>query len=221
MTTQPQTDDHFDVQGWMPVMLSQDVVDGSAAPAQRDAQDLVVWRTASGRISAWADRCPHRGMRLSHGFVRGDFLSCIYHGWRYAGDGQCHKIPAHPGLTPPDAIRANVFAVAEASGVVWVGAEREPPAAPPPDFAGFSGFRSLRLAAPATRLAHALGAGGSARLVRLGPCEVVALIQPLRDGASALHLLAPADAGAETLDALSMAAEALRRRVETGMEGAA
>ncbi|MGB1508948.1 MAG: Rieske (2Fe-2S) protein, partial [Paracoccaceae bacterium] len=36
-----------------------------------NGKDVVVWRSTSGKLSAWENRCPHRGMRLSHGFVRG------------------------------------------------------------------------------------------------------------------------------------------------------
>ena len=69
--------------------------------------ELAVWRSASGRIAAWRDRCPHRGMRLSHGFVRGESLNCIYHGWTYGADGACRRIPAHPEVVPPATIRAD------------------------------------------------------------------------------------------------------------------
>ncbi|MGO7418409.1 Rieske 2Fe-2S domain-containing protein, partial [Rhizobium ruizarguesonis] len=48
-------------------------------PARTAAGSIALWSSASGRISASADRCPHRGMSLSHGFVRGETLSCIYH----------------------------------------------------------------------------------------------------------------------------------------------
>ena len=59
-------------------------------------------------------------MRLSHGFVRGEALSCIYHGWSYAQSGQCQRIPAHPDLEPPEAIRVPVHHATESGGVVWV-----------------------------------------------------------------------------------------------------
>jgi len=38
--------------------------------------DIAVWRSVSGVVNAWENRCPHRGMRLSHGFVRGESLAC-------------------------------------------------------------------------------------------------------------------------------------------------
>lgn len=188
---------------WTPVALSIDVPPGTAAPGQMGVHDLAIWRSASGRLSVWSDRCPHRGMRLSHGFVRGEALSCIYHGWRYGEGGACIRIPAHPDLAPPAAIRVPAFAAVEASGVIWA-AEQDAGGAPP-DYPGFAGFRSLRIAAPA----EALSAGLADE-----PLDAVALVQPLRDGTCTLHLLAPRAADLSALDALSVAAEALRRQVE-------
>jgi len=204
---------------WTAAALSQDIPAGTAAPGRLGDKDLAIWRSASGKIEAWADRCPHRGMRLSHGFVRGEALSCIYHGWRYGQAGQCIKIPAHPGLEPPDAIRVPAFVVAEASGVVWVADGA--PAAAPPAFEGFTGFRSLQVEAPASAVAEALGGKGDVIRVALGPTPVVALIQPLGADRSGLHLLAPLSAAPEALDALSVAAEDLRRRAEAGQRGRA
>lgn len=200
---------------WTPAALSDDIPAASAAPGQLGPHDLAIWRSASGRIAAWADRCPHRGMRLSHGYVRGERLSCIYHGWGYGEGGQCVRIPAHPELTPPEAIKVPVFRAVEASGVIWVA--EEAPEAPPPEFPGFEAFRSLQVKAAPEALAGALGGSGLVVEAALGGATVVALIQPLRDGAVGLHLLAPEALGAAELDALSVAAEALRRRVEEGV----
>lgn len=202
--------------GWTAVALSQDIPAGTAAPGHVGGNDLAIWRSASGRIAAWADRCPHRGMRLSHGFVRGEALSCIYHGWRYGQNGQCMKIPAHPDLEPPDAIRVPAFAVTEGSGVVWVAAEA--PVGPPPSFPGFAGFRSLQVEAPIASVARGLGGDGAVIHARFGQTDVVALLQPLSGDRTGLHILAPEAASADALDALSVAVEGARRRIEAACE---
>ncbi|MEE7493324.1 oxidoreductase [Methylobacterium oryzae] len=88
-----------------------------------DGMDLAVWRGDDGKTRAWENRCPHRGMRLSYGFVRGNRLTCLYHGWGYDGDGACVSIPAHPTLTPPKTIKVARYACVEAAGLVWVAAE--------------------------------------------------------------------------------------------------
>ena len=70
-------------------------------------------------MQVWEDRCPHRGMRLSFGFVRGDALSCLYHGWEYGAGASCRRIPAHPGLVVPATIKANAYVSVEAAGMIW------------------------------------------------------------------------------------------------------
>src|SRR6478752_874985 len=128
---------------WMPIALSADLPAGTVMPAQSPAGPVALWRSRSGRTSASADRCPHRGMRLSHGFVRGEALNCIYHGWSYGQTGSCVRIPAHPGLTPPESIRVATYAVEEADGVIWVAVGQ--PSAETPRFEGLMNLQKLRL----------------------------------------------------------------------------
>lgn len=110
----------------VPVGLSSDLKNARVMRAFVDDHDLVVWRSASGKLSAWDNRCPHRGMRLSHGFVRGDALACVYHGWHYDGKGVCRYIPAHPDLVPPDTIKTRIFNAQDYKGLIWV-AEQDVP----------------------------------------------------------------------------------------------
>jgi len=103
-----------------PVGLTRDLAPLGVMRAQIGQNDIAVWRSTSGIVSAWENRCPHRGMRLSHGFVRGESLACAYHGWHYDCAGTCHYIPAHPTLVPPKTITPTIFSVAEHAGIVWV-----------------------------------------------------------------------------------------------------
>lgn len=133
--------------GWIPVALSVDLPEAGVMRAVIDGTqllDLVVWRSRSGQVSAFDNRCPHRGMRLSFGFVRGERLSCIYHGWQYGEDGACRHIPAHPEMTPPTSICANIYACRDHDGVVWVSQDpgNSDNAGDLPDFGG-QGLRSL------------------------------------------------------------------------------
>lgn len=100
--------------------LSKNLANGRVMRAIVHEQDLVVWRSKSGALSAWDNRCPHRGMRLSHGFVRGEALACVYHGWHYDKKATCRYIPAHPELEPPETIKAEQFSSLEKGGMIWV-----------------------------------------------------------------------------------------------------
>lgn len=104
---------------WIPLALGRDIPAGVTRAVLVEGRELVVWRGASGSVQVWEDRCPHRGMRLSFGFVRGDALNCLYHGWQYGADSRCRMIPAHPDLTVPPTIRTSAFVSAERAGFVW------------------------------------------------------------------------------------------------------
>ncbi len=95
-------------------------------------QELAVWRSDSGAINAWENRCPHRGVRLTLGSCEGEELRCRYHAWRFASvSGQCTLIPAHPGQKPASTVRVRVFAAVEHDGFIWVNlAQGESPTAP-------------------------------------------------------------------------------------------
>ena len=199
---------------WTPALLSPDLPPGIVVPSLCGSTEVAVWRGRSGRVAAWIDRCPHRGMRLSHGFVRGDLLSCLYHGWRFDGEGRCRKIPAHPDLEPPATIRTQAFACIEAGGVVWVAAEA--PSSPPPDLTGFVPLRSLTLDAAPEALAEAAGrpaADGTLHLDATDGTPAIRLLLQALGAGTAIHALA-APARPSALVAASRALEDLRRRAE-------
>lgn len=203
---------------WRATGLSHDLPSAVAMAAELNGIELVVWRSASGRLSAWSDRCPHRGMRLSHGFVRGETLSCIYHGWVYGTSGACQYIPAHPTLVPPTAIRVEAFSCVEADGVLWLapaGTTRLPP-----DLTGLTPVRSLTTnvgveqlrAVELTLLGDEILRGNVAINDEL--VEVCLLVQPRGDRVT-LHALCAKDA--DVIE-VSRWLDDLRRRAEAAGE---
>ena len=109
---------------WHPVALSTDLADNPVA-VQLLNENIVLWRDAQGRAHAWADKCPHRGAKLSLGRVEVDAqgaskLECAYHGWQFDGTGHCTLVPALPSFAPPPAHCATTFYAHEAYGLVWV-----------------------------------------------------------------------------------------------------
>lgn len=184
-------------------------------PARIPAGPIALWRSESGRPAASADRCPHRGMRLSHGFVRGEALSCIYHGWSYAQAGHCLRIPAHPGLTPPETIRVPTHQVEESDGLIWIAVGK--PAAKPPRFEGLAPLRSLTAVASIAAIEAAAGAKVSAEgLLEPAECgeNTGLLLSILEDGQTLIHVLVKGEAGPAERIAASRAAESLRRKAE-------
>ena len=206
---------------WHPLALSRDVAPGTSAGVVVNGQEIVVWRDLSGTAHAWEDRCPHRGMKLSFGFVRGDHIACLYHGWEYGADGRCRYIPAHPDLEVPASICVPRHACAEGAGMIWAWLPGSAPAGTPPE-ADVTPVRSLFLDCPldhALALAEADPPEGAASLVRPAPGlarlgAVQMGLHPVGGDRAALHLALVGAAPRARCLALADWAAALRRTAE-------
>jgi len=109
---------------WHPVVADAQLAD-APLPVTLLGQSLVLWRDHSGQPHAWADRCPHRGARLSMGEVAtascgSRRLVCPYHGWQFEAGGACRVVPAQPAWTPPPGHGATVHEIRQAHGLLWV-----------------------------------------------------------------------------------------------------
>jgi vanillate O-demethylase monooxygenase subunit len=104
---------------WHPVLRSEEV---ARAPVRATLLDesLVLFR-ARGGVVALSNLCIHRGTPLSMGTLEGDTIVCPYHGWAYAPDGACVRIPSLPpeqGI--PKKARVDAYRTDERYGLVWV-----------------------------------------------------------------------------------------------------
>ncbi|MEA5573350.1 aromatic ring-hydroxylating dioxygenase subunit alpha [Calothrix sp. UHCC 0171] len=54
---------------------------------------LVLFRGSNRKPIALLDKCPHRNVPLSQGWVRDNQIICRYHGWKFDTDGTCQEIP--------------------------------------------------------------------------------------------------------------------------------
>ncbi len=81
-------------------------------------EPVVLFRTASGRIGALEDRCPHRYAPLSAGRCDGEALRCGYHGIAFGTDGACTGIPHQPNVPPRMQVRA--YPAVERWGWAWI-----------------------------------------------------------------------------------------------------
>lgn len=117
---------------------------------------LVLFRNSTGKASAFLDRCPHRNIALSKGWVKGQVLVCPYHGWEFDTEGICQNVPGLTDEQPQKARNAFVYPVVEQDGMVWVYPSLETPVSQPPRFeflheAGYTHFvaeRTLPVALP-------------------------------------------------------------------------
>lgn len=84
-------------------------------------KELVIFRTESGKVSVMEDRCCHRNVNLSLGYVKGEHIKCAYHGWEYDTAGKCACIPSLPEATSiPKTAAVEAFPVEVKYQSVWV-----------------------------------------------------------------------------------------------------
>jgi phenylpropionate dioxygenase-like ring-hydroxylating dioxygenase large terminal subunit len=79
---------------WHPIGLSHDLAPGKACPVRILSEDLTLYRGTSGKAYLVGGRCAHRCTVLHTGWVQGEDIRCMYHGWLYDGTGLCTEIPA-------------------------------------------------------------------------------------------------------------------------------
>jgi nitrite reductase/ring-hydroxylating ferredoxin subunit len=224
---------------WYCVAVSEGLEPGTSAGTRLFGKEIVVWRDSEGAAHAWEDRCPHRGMRLSFGFVRGDRIACLYHGWQYDASGRCRYIPAHPDLKVPETICVTTYPCRERLGMVWVYSELVSGALPglPSERPQVTPVRSIYIdRAPRAVLESLIAAdlppfpttasparttvvqARSLLSVTFGSVELLAAIQPIGEVKTALHLAIagrPEDWRGPGQKKVARWAEELRRDLET------
>ena len=92
--------------GWYTLCPSAELAAGQVHSATYFEQRLALFRGADGQahlLDAW---CPHQGANLGRGLVHGETLACPYHGWRFAGNGQCAHIPGTDKITSAMKVRS-------------------------------------------------------------------------------------------------------------------
>lgn len=152
-------------QNWHPLVPSHHLRSGENIVAGfMHGEELALWRSASGTVQAWENRCPHRGTRLTLGRIINDRLSCAYHGWEFDAKASCAAIPANPSMPVPKQLRVKAYPVVEVDGMVWVaalGTELPSNDATKPSVSGSAFFvQSLVVRATISEVAKALGERG-------------------------------------------------------------
>jgi 5,5'-dehydrodivanillate O-demethylase len=79
---------------WQPIHRAEDLAAGQAKPIEIMSERFTLYRAEDGAPHVTEFRCPHRGTQLSAGWVEGDSIRCVYHGWLFNSAGQCTEQPA-------------------------------------------------------------------------------------------------------------------------------
>ncbi len=120
---------------WLPAFMTSELdgPDGSPLRVRLLGENLIAFRSTSGKIGLLAHNCPHRGASLYFGRNEEEGIRCAYHGWKFDVDGRCLDMPAEPPESDfKDKVRATAYPARERNGVVWVymGPRSEPPPLP-------------------------------------------------------------------------------------------
>jgi phenylpropionate dioxygenase-like ring-hydroxylating dioxygenase large terminal subunit len=108
---------------WYPICWSRDV--GKRPRAVQVLGESIMLKRDRGRVYALHDRCPHRGVPLSHPLASQEFpgtWSCCYHGWTYdlASGRLVAVITDGPDSPIAGKVSVKTYPVEERAGLVWV-----------------------------------------------------------------------------------------------------
>lgn len=106
--------------GWFQVAWADTVAPGQLVTLRYFGEDLVCFRTASGRLSVLDAYCQHLGAHLGvGGTVEGEEIKCPWHGWQWGTDG-CNTLIPYSADQKKSKVRIKSWPVREWYGIVLV-----------------------------------------------------------------------------------------------------
>jgi phenylpropionate dioxygenase-like ring-hydroxylating dioxygenase large terminal subunit len=122
-------------QYWVPALMSSEVAvpDGAPVRVRLLSENLIAFRTTSGKVGLIQDACPHRAASFFFGRNEEDGLRCVYHGWKFDITGQCTDMLNEPEESRFDRkVKATAYPCVERGGLVWtyMGPRTTPPPLP-------------------------------------------------------------------------------------------
>lgn len=105
--------------GWFQIGWSTDLEIGDVKPLRYFGQDLVAYRTQSGRVVVLDAYCEHLGAHMGHGgTVDGDDIRCPFHGWQWSPEGRNTCIPYQKAVNRVR--RIGTWSIAERDGIMYL-----------------------------------------------------------------------------------------------------
>lgn len=121
-------------QYWIPALMPDELVAGGAPVRLRLlGENFLAFRSPDGEVGVTDHQCAHRCASLFYGRNEEGGIRCVYHGWKFARNGQCIEMPSEPPETDYKArVKIRALQVTEKYGVVWVymGDRATPPPLP-------------------------------------------------------------------------------------------
>jgi nitrite reductase/ring-hydroxylating ferredoxin subunit len=106
--------------GWFAVGYSHELPIGTVLSRRLAGEEIVVFRTRSGRCVAMDAWCPHMGAHLGRtgAKVEGESIRCAFHGFAFDCLGEC--VATGYGTKPPAKARARIWPLHEVNGLLMV-----------------------------------------------------------------------------------------------------
>jgi nitrite reductase/ring-hydroxylating ferredoxin subunit len=105
--------------GWYAYGFAEELKPGRLLSRPFMGQDLIVYRTDSGKVCATDAYCPHLGAHFGFGGrVEGENLRCPFHGFQYDTQGVC--VSTGYGTRPPPKARVRMWPVREQNGLLLI-----------------------------------------------------------------------------------------------------
>ena len=120
-------------QYWIPAVKSDELPAPDSPPLRLMllGEQLLAFRTTSGKVGVIQNSCPHRGASLFFGRNEEEGLRCVYHGWKFDTAGACVDMPSEPAESNfKNKVHAKAYPTHEHGGVIW--AYMGPREIPPP-----------------------------------------------------------------------------------------
>ena len=113
---------------WHPIAPSDELnEDNPTKEVRLLGEDLVLFRSAAGKVGLIEPQCPHRKANLSYGVPEPEGIRCAYHGWLFDEQGRCVDQPSEPaGSKFKDKVRIKAYRVEELGGLIFAYMGPEP-----------------------------------------------------------------------------------------------
>ncbi|MEH6568204.1 MAG: Rieske 2Fe-2S domain-containing protein [Halioglobus sp.] len=128
---------------WYAVAFADELVAGEVLNRRYFGQELVIYRTESGKAVMINAHCPHMGAHFGHGGAKivGESIKCPFHGWEFGSTGDCTLMPY--GEKQPKRAVTSPWLLREVNGMImtWYDAEGGEPffEIPEHDYSGYYG----------------------------------------------------------------------------------
>ncbi len=132
---------------WHPIAASVQLSDDEPTREVRLlGEDLVLFRSAAGKLGLIEPSCPHRKANLSYGVPEPEGIRCAYHGWLFDVEGNCVDQPSEPaGSRFKEKVKLKAYKVQELGGLIFAYMGPEPaPLLPRWDVLVWEGHREVQ-----------------------------------------------------------------------------